>query len=80
MKKTILNFAAIAVIATTSFIACDKKQATDAAPAADSTQVDSTATAAPAPAPAADSTKVDSTAAAPAQPEAAPAKADETKK
>lgn len=79
MKKTILNFAAIAVIATTSFIACDKKQATDAAPAADSTQVDSTA-AAPA-APAADSTKVDSTATAPAQPEAAaPAKADETKK
>ncbi|MDR3272297.1 MAG: hypothetical protein LBT29_02275 [Flavobacteriaceae bacterium] len=69
MKKTILNIAAIVAIVGTSFVACDKKAGTDAAPATtDSTAVatdsaaavapDSTAAAAPAteatPAPAAD--------------------------
>ncbi|MGM5631753.1 hypothetical protein O2K51_12695 [Apibacter raozihei] len=81
MKKTILNIAAIVAIATTSFIACDKK-ATDAAPAADSTAVAGDSAAAPAEvAPAADSTavKADSAHADAAKAEAAPAKAEETK-
>ncbi|PQL93404.1 hypothetical protein [Apibacter adventoris] len=43
MKKTILNFAAVAVIATSSFIACDKKQANQNNTPADSAQVDSAA-------------------------------------